>query len=336
MKNDKITDKAVNKMRKVMCIRLACCIGLFSYALVMAMPGQAQSLVWSNTLEAARASAISQGKLILLVGGTTGCPFCIYMENTVCEAANVRSVIDEIFVPWNANMDLYTDYVPYASGLGSYTLPLVCMIDPKTTNAWLLRLTGPYAAGTFEGYLRLAARLAPPQASNLVSQQVIDDSHYQVRGHIWTNTQPTGVFYRVNLSTNMVNAFTSATGTTDWTAPLAPHVVAGVSNQYTFDVYARFANGSTSGTNSVVFGYRPATAPNPRFCIIAVSDGVVHLTLTNLTAEVTNRVERCLDPGQTSCWITVTNFVSTGSRFEIAERVSPSWGGAFYRVSRPP
>jgi len=259
------------------------------------------------------------------------------MKDVVCEASNVRPVIDEIYVPWYANIDVDSDWDPYASGLGSFTLPLICMIDPTTTNAWLWMMTGPYPAATFEGYLRLAARLYLPQPNNLTPQQVIHDSQYQVRGSIWTNAQPTNVFYRLNPGTSTANPFVSATGTTGWSAPLSGYVVAGVSNQYTFEVYAGFANGSHSPTNRLIFSYDPALLPlEPRICSIRVADGVLHLTLTNLTAGVTNRVERCLDLAQTNGWSMMTNFVSPASTSEISEGANPSWGRAFYRVFSTP
>jgi hypothetical protein len=259
------------------------------------------------------------------------------MKNVVCEAGGVRSVIDEIYVPWFSDIDLDTDYRAYASGLTYYSLPLTCMIDPRTTNAWLLRVTGPYAAGAFEGLLRQGASLYPPQPTNLVNQQVIDDLHYQVTGHIWTNALPTGVFYRVNIGTNVVNPFTSAGGTTDWTAPLEPYVVAGSSTQYTFEVYATSANGSTSGTNRLVFHCQPGGAAlKPWICSITVGYGVVHLTLTNLTEGATYWIERSLDLGQTNNWTTVTNLVAAESQSEISEPANLFWRSAFYRVCKRP
>ena len=68
----------------------------------------------------------------------------------------------------------------------SFYLPLACVIDPKTTNAWLARRTGLCTAATFEDFLQEALRSYLPQPSNLISQQVIHDDHYQVTGHIWS------------------------------------------------------------------------------------------------------------------------------------------------------
>lgn len=318
-------------------IRCIWCVSLLLCVVMQSRPGQAESLVWRSSLEEARASAISQGKLILLVAGRPDCEYCHYMKEVVCEASNVKPIIDEVYVPWYADMDSSTDWQPYASDLGNCSLPIVCMIDPETTNEWLLRITGPYPAGTFEGYLKLAARLYPPKPNNLTSQQVVHDSQYQVTGRIWTNAQPTNVFYRVNLGTSTANPFVSATGATNWIAPLGSYVVAGVSNQYTFDVYAAFANGSHSPTNRLLFSYDPTPGLlGPRFCSIQVANGVVHLTLADLTVGATNQVERCLALEQTNSWSLVTNFVSTASTSEISDGANPSCGRAFYRVFNVP
>jgi len=279
---------------------------------------------------------MSQGKLILLLAGRPTCSYCIYMKETVCEGANVRPLIDEVYVPWFSDIDVDSDYLPYATNLGGFTLPMSCMIEPRITNSLLWRVTGPYTAGAFEDFLRLGARLAPPQADNLVSEQVIQDIHYQVTGHIWTNVHATGVLYRVTVGTNTAGAFSNATGATNWIAPLAPYVAAGVSNRYTFEVYARFANGTTSGTNRLVFGYQPAVTLRPSIGSTRVDSGVLHLALTNLTAGMTNRVERCWDLGQTNGWTILTNLVSTGSGSDFAERVDASWRKAFYRISVAP
>jgi hypothetical protein len=329
-------DSRFNRLTRILPLRRRVGVGLLWSAWLLVLPHQAEAFLWTYSLTEARASALSQGKLILLMAGRPDCPYCNYMQTQVLEAPNVRLLIDEIYVPWYANIDVATDYRPYAAGLGTFSLPLNCMIDPRTTNAWLLRKTGAYAADTFEGFLKEAARLAPPRPTNLTDLQVVSDARYQVAGHIWAHAQPTGVFYRVNLGSHPVNPFTSASGTTDWIAPLAPFVVAGVSNQYTFDVYARFTNGATSLTNRLIFSYSPSVLPRPRIQVIRVAQGVVQLTLTNLTAGVTQRVERSLALDHTNAWTSVTNFVSTGSGCAIAECAGPSCSRAFYRVVSSP
>jgi len=316
--------------------RLVGCFSLLllSCAFLRTGPAQAASLVWSTSREQARASALSQGKLILLLAGRPTCDDCTYMKYQACEAANVRPVIDEVYVPWFANIDYSTEWQRYAVNLGNFALPLICMIDPATTNTWLFRQTGLCTSSTLESRLRQAARACPPKPNNLVHQQVIRDSHYQVTGHIWTNAQPANVFDRVNPGTATVYPFVNATGTTDWIAGVDSYVVAGVSNQYSFDVYAEFINGSRSPTNRLMFTYVPTARPHIAF--IGVSNGVVRMTLTNLTVGSMVYVERCLDLGSTNEWTLVTSFVAAASTCQVSEGVSPSWSRAFYRVVGTP
>jgi hypothetical protein len=128
-------------------------VSLLSSVFLLTSLGEAEPLVWFNSLDTARASAVEQGKLILLLAGRPTCGNCTYMKNEVCEAPNVRPVIDEACVPWFSDIDLSTDWQPYRAGLASFYLPLACVIDPKTTNAWLARRTGLCTATTFEDLL---------------------------------------------------------------------------------------------------------------------------------------------------------------------------------------
>lgn len=319
-------------------LRPAALITLLTCTMLLALPGRSQSLVWSNTLADARTAALRDGKMILLVAGRPDCGSCDFMELTVCESATVRPIIDEVYVPWYSNIDFYQDFMPYESGLDQgYTLPLICMIDPRTTNAWLRRLEGPFTVNSFASHLRTAATLYPPQPANLAAGQVLHDSKYLVVGHIWTNPQPSTVFYRVNAGTSTANPFTAASGTTDWTAPLAPYIVAGTPAQYTFEVYARFGNGTNSGTNRVVFSYSRAVTPVAALIsAVQVSNGVVSLTLTNLTVGATHIVERSLDIGQADGWSPLTNFVASQSTAAFSEPLDDSSARVFYRVSSQP
>jgi len=316
--------------------RFAGCFSLLllSYVSLCNGPAQAASLVWSNTREQARASALSQGKLMLLLAGRPTCENCNYMKNEACEASNVRPVIDEVYVPWFSNIDYSSEWERYAVNLGYFTLPLICMIDPATTNTWLFRQTALCTPSTLESRLRQAARACPPKPNNLVHQQVIRDSHYQVAGHIWTNAQPANVFYRVNPGTATVYPFVNATGTSDWVAGVHPYVAAGVSNQYSFDVYAEFINGSRSPTNRLMFTYLPT--PRPHIAFIGVSNGVVRMTLTNLTMGSTISLERCQALGLTNGWTLVTNLVTAASTGQVTEEVSAARSRAFYRVVTTP
>ncbi len=103
----------------------------------------AANLVWQTSKEAAVIMAKEQGKLILLLGGAETCSKTLYMKETVCESVSpqIKSLIEQYFIPWFGNRDaardqmLYnTDWYKYASGLGSFSFPLICVIDPNDSN----------------------------------------------------------------------------------------------------------------------------------------------------------------------------------------------------------
>lgn len=132
--------------------------------------GTAQTLVWQETRSAAVTQALSQGKLILLLAGRHTCPNCNYMQNTACETLSpaIKPLIQERFVPWFCVIDDSTEWYTYSSGLGSFTLPLICCIDPRKPNQYLDRTTGVQALPTF--YERLLVQGSLP-ATNILFKQ---------------------------------------------------------------------------------------------------------------------------------------------------------------------
>ena len=57
----------------------------------------------------------------------------MYMKNTACESLSpaILAQINQYFVPWYCNIDFSTESDGYKNGLGSYTLPMICCIDPN-------------------------------------------------------------------------------------------------------------------------------------------------------------------------------------------------------------
>jgi hypothetical protein len=103
----------------------------------------ADDLVWRTSKEVAVSTARSQGKYILLLAGREICGNCNYMRYTVCESVSpaVRDLIEESFVPWFCDVDASTEWGIYSYGLGNFTLPLICVIDPNDPDKYLDRTT---------------------------------------------------------------------------------------------------------------------------------------------------------------------------------------------------
>jgi len=130
----------------------------FLASVLSTLAAQAQSLQWQDSKSNAMAMALSQGKRVLLMAGRHTCGNCNYMQNVVCESVSppIKNFIQAKFVPWFCVVDTSTEWYPYASGLGSFTTPLICCIDPHQPDVYLDRTTGIQAPQTF--YTRLLSQ----------------------------------------------------------------------------------------------------------------------------------------------------------------------------------
>jgi hypothetical protein len=65
------------------------------------------------------------------------------MHDVVCELNDppIKTTILENYVPWFCHVDQSTEWYPYATGLGSFYLPLICRIDPHNPDEYLDRST---------------------------------------------------------------------------------------------------------------------------------------------------------------------------------------------------
>ncbi len=115
----------------------------------------AADMVWQNSEADAVSLAKSQGKKILLFAGRETCGNCQYMKYTVSESESppIRSLIEQHFIPWFCPVDTSDEWYAYASGLGSFSLPMICVIDPNDSGKYLDRTTGVQSAQVF--YSRL-------------------------------------------------------------------------------------------------------------------------------------------------------------------------------------
>ena len=82
------------------------------------------------------------------------------MKFTVCEQTSppIKSFIEQNYIPWYCDVDNSAEWYTYASGLGSITLPLTCIIDPSDSNNYLDRTTGVQYADDF--YARLQSHIS--------------------------------------------------------------------------------------------------------------------------------------------------------------------------------
>lgn len=181
------------------------------------------SLTWSESKTDAVATAKSQGKLVLLLAGRDACGNCRYMHNTVCESLSppIKQLLQDRYVPWYCDVDSSTEWQPYASGLGSFTLPLICCIDPHTTNQYLDRTTSAQSAQGFYDRLLAAARANGPSiqvslnhgmVSLLITNLSVGITHHVERS--FDLSDPAGW--------TVLSTFVSSATATNWTGLLEP------------------------------------------------------------------------------------------------------------------
>ncbi|QTA83687.1 dockerin domain-containing protein [Desulfonema limicola] len=67
------------------------------------------------------------------------------MRGTVCELETppIKNMILDNFIPWFCDVygETASEYYPYASGLGGFTMPMICCIDPNDIDNYLDRTT---------------------------------------------------------------------------------------------------------------------------------------------------------------------------------------------------
>lgn len=121
------------------------------------------SVEWVRSRAAALAAAVNTGKRILLVCGRDTCGNTSHLRNSVCEDSEIKPLLASGFVLWYCNCDNdYDDYRYYAAGLGGYTLPLVCVINPETPEEYVVRSTGFMDKAAFLAFLTQAAEGLEP------------------------------------------------------------------------------------------------------------------------------------------------------------------------------
>jgi hypothetical protein len=118
--------------------------------------GETTLLTWETSKSAAMAIAQREERIILLIAGQTSCGNTTYVLNTVIQSIwpEIKGLLREHFIVWYCEVDSSTEWHPYASGLGSFPLPLICLIDPVHGDEYLDRSTGIQTPEEFYARIR--------------------------------------------------------------------------------------------------------------------------------------------------------------------------------------
>ena len=158
---------------------------------------------WFTRRSQALAEALRTGKRIFLICGRDTCMNTMGTKNVSCEEPDVKAELVAKCVLWYSNCDTQEDENERYCPSGSYTLPVVCIIDPEDPDKFIVRTTGflsgsqilgllaniPYPAGVTDpmnpgdghGYAALNARdvtaaYAAPKAVTLRGAAYRDSS----------------------------------------------------------------------------------------------------------------------------------------------------------------
>jgi hypothetical protein len=166
---------------------------LAGICLMLHLAAYADPVAWQTNRAAAVEAARNSGKLVLLLGGRETCGNCQYMKYTVCETPSVRQVMDTNYVCWFCLVDNSTEWYVYASGLGSFTLPLICVIDPGAATQYLDRSTATQSVSVFKD------RLSSHLPTNAIAVTPYHTSSFRLRWATQSQVQ-----YRVLKSEDLV------------------------------------------------------------------------------------------------------------------------------------
>ena len=100
---------------------------------------------WFTTRAEAFAEAKRTGKKVFMICGRDTCGNTMYTKDVSCEDPSVKTKLIAKCVLWYTNCDTQFDENHYYWPSGSFTLPIVCVIDPANDRGFLKRVTGPQA-----------------------------------------------------------------------------------------------------------------------------------------------------------------------------------------------
>jgi thioredoxin-related protein len=115
---------------------------------------QLEGVVWETDLDTAISKAAANNRLVLLCAGRPACGNTTYMKNTIFEKPSIEEILGDDYVIADINVDNDSSYYPYASGMNSFMLPLIAIIDPDNSTTYYKRSTGVVYEDEFLAFLQ--------------------------------------------------------------------------------------------------------------------------------------------------------------------------------------
>ena len=131
--------------------------------------GETSLLSWETRGDTAFMMAADSGRQVLLVAGRSSDTYTRRVLDFSIQSLwpPLKPLVRQRLVVWFAEVDGDPAWETYAAGLGGFSLPLICVVDPANQGGWIDRLTGPSSEAAL--YARLQAAL--PQSPSAVASQ---------------------------------------------------------------------------------------------------------------------------------------------------------------------
>ena len=104
---------------------------------------EVSAYTWFTKRAEAFAEAKQTGKKVFMICGRDTCPNTMYTKNVACEDPTVKTKLVAKCVLWYSNCDTQEDENLYYWPTGTFSLPVVCVIDPANEYGYIVRATGP-------------------------------------------------------------------------------------------------------------------------------------------------------------------------------------------------
>jgi hypothetical protein len=266
------------------------CLGLIGCGLVLlAWPsrGADPMLFQSNKVQAVTA-AMAENKLVLLIAGREDCANCTQLEYAILPSINppLRQFVEEALVYWQCRQDLgYADYMSYVPDLtDGFPIPLICVVDPKDPDNYLMRGFGGAGALDFLTLLRKTVlQHTAPLVTN-VAGGYLPAGADSVQGRSrYFNLPIRYVWYQLNDDSawNYLPASTNGQPwATDWSIPLNKLALKTGTN--TLRLYVKDGIGYRSQTNTVSLRYGLPPPPASTPTKVAITAPTINQTMKKI------------------------------------------------------
>jgi hypothetical protein len=159
------------------------------------------TLTWHTSKTQALALATQENKKLILVAGRDTCGNTTYMRFTLFEKETIRTLLANNYILWYSDVDTSSDWYTYASGLGSFALPLIAIIDPANSSSYLERSTDIQTEANIQTLLekwKISTQPTPTEPTTALL------TNLAARAYVFANKPMYGAFIVSDAATDVI------------------------------------------------------------------------------------------------------------------------------------